>query len=74
MFEVWPDNWTVVMLFSDLHTQWRVGMQGKVGIDYGVLPTVFRIRGIPRRDWQVMFELLQVMESTALEVMHQSNS
>ena len=37
---VWPENWLAVEVFASLLTQWRVGMAGMVGLDYGVLPTM----------------------------------
>lgn len=49
-----------------------MGMGGPVGLDYNVLPTVFRLRGIPRSKWSEMFDLIQVMEVEALETMSES--
>jgi hypothetical protein len=33
-FEVWPENWDAVQLFTACATQWRVAMGGVTGLDY----------------------------------------
>lgn len=50
-------------------TQWRVGMAGATGLDYGSLPVVFRMVQVPRCDWQDVFEGIRAMESAALDEM-----
>lgn len=35
--EIWPDNRSAFELFGALQTQWRVGMNGPIGLDYNVL-------------------------------------
>lgn len=70
--QVWPENWPAVGVFASLLTQWRVGMAGMVGLDYGVLPTVFRMRGVPRKDWTEMFDLIRVMEDAAMKEMRRN--
>jgi len=49
-----------------LTTQWRVGFAGATGLDYGVLPTVFRLIGVPRAQWSRLFDDIRVMERGAL--------
>lgn len=66
MLDVWPENWGALNLFGDLMTQWNVGMNGPVGLRYEVLPTVFRLRGIPASEREEAFDGLRVMESEAL--------
>jgi hypothetical protein len=66
--EVWPDNWQAVMAFVSLETQWRVGMGGAYGLDYGAIPPVLMMKRIPRKDWPDVFEALRVMEDEALRV------
>lgn len=65
--EVWPDNLHTVNSFISLSTQWRVGMNGPTGLDYGAVPVVMRMAGIPRADWPEVFDGLRVMEDAALE-------
>jgi hypothetical protein len=36
-FEVWPENWEAVRLFIRCQTQWRIGMNGRAGLDYAAL-------------------------------------
>lgn len=66
---VWPENWPAVEVFASMLTQWRVGVAGMVGLDYGVLPTVFRMRGIARKEWPEMFDAIRVMEDAAMKEM-----
>jgi hypothetical protein len=47
-------------------TQWRVGMGGATGLDYGVLPHVLRLVGVPKREWPRVFDDLRVMEAAVL--------
>lgn len=68
---IYPDNVQAVALFSDLLTQWRVGMSGAIGIDYSALPVVMRIRAIDIDDCQELFECLQIMERAALSHMRE---
>lgn len=67
--EVWPDNWDSALLFTSMGTQWRVGMSGATGLDYGVLPAVLRLRGVSRSLWPGLFEDLRVLEAEALTTM-----
>jgi hypothetical protein len=68
---VWPDNWQALTVFNALGTQWRVGMAGPTGLDYGVLPDVFRFHAIPEADWPDLFQSIRAMEGEALAVMHE---
>lgn len=56
-----------------MQTQWRVGFSGPIGLDYGVLPQVFRMVGIPRADWSDVFECLQSMEAEAMRQMEKNS-
>ena len=64
---IYPDNMAPVAIFVDLTTQWRVGMNGITGLDYGALPAVLSIRQIKRDDRAEIFECLQVMERATLK-------
>ncbi len=52
-----------------MSTQWRVGMSGPTGLDYVALPQVMRLTGVPRKDWQDVFDGIRTMEDAALEKM-----
>jgi hypothetical protein len=64
---VWPENWQAFRLFVALSTQWNVGMGGPTGIRYESIPTVLRLRAVPRGEWSLLFEQLRTMESEALK-------
>lgn len=66
---VWPCNWPAVQLMSALATQWRIGMGGATGLDYGALPAVFELTGVPHEERKARFEELRIMERAALEAM-----
>lgn len=65
-FDVWPDNWTAARAFAALMTQWRVSMNGVVGLDYAAIPFVLRVQRVPRAEWESVFDDLRVMESEVL--------
>jgi hypothetical protein len=71
---LWPENLHSVNAFIAMATQWRVGMAGATGFDYGVLPSVFRLLGIPHKEWADTFECLRVMESEAMNVMQEARA
>ena len=63
-FEVWPENWAIVMMWCRVATQWRVSMAGPVGLDYGIFPWLFKLYQV--EDEREMIEGLQVMEQAYL--------
>ena len=72
--EVWPENWQAWVLFCQVSTQWRVGMGGATGLDYGAIyPLLDRIaQDAP--EWMDLFEDLQVLERAALKQMSDNRS
>jgi hypothetical protein len=66
-FEVLPDNWPAVVMWSRIQTQWRVSMNGMFGLDYSVLAWLFTL--YPTDNPRLLLEDLQVMEFAALEAM-----
>jgi hypothetical protein len=60
-------------VFVSLDTQWRSGVAGPTGLDYGVLPDVLRLSAIPEADWPDIFAAIRVMEDAALHVMHKKD-
>lgn len=64
--EVWDCNWPAYQLFTAVLTQWRVGMNGPIGLDYTALKTVMDIHGI--EDKKQMLEDINVMEVEAIKV------
>jgi hypothetical protein len=63
-FEVWDDNWQSVEMFLRLQTQWRVGMSGLIGLDYGAAEWLFRLYAVTEP--ASLLEDLQVMEAAVL--------
>lgn len=51
-------------MFLRLQTQWRVGMNGPIGLDYGVLEWLIRLYAA--EDSRSLLEDLQVMEGAVL--------
>lgn len=68
-FEVWPDNWRSFLVMDSMWTQWRTGACGATGLDYGVLPEVMKLVGVPAKDRPSVFQDIRVMESEAIAVM-----
>ncbi|CAG9184289.1 DUF1799 domain-containing protein [Cupriavidus respiraculi] len=65
--EVWPDTDLSVSLFGQISTQWRMGMNGPVGLDYGVLEFVLKLRRVPRSQWPRVFDDVRLMEHAAMQ-------
>lgn len=65
-FEVEPDNWQAVCVFSRLQTQWRYSFAGIVGLDYTAVEALFRILEI--EDKIELFAEIQTMEMAFLKV------
>lgn len=45
-------------------------MNGVTGLDYNVLPAVFRMLQIPETKWPDTFECLRILEAEAMKVMN----
>jgi Phage related hypothetical protein (DUF1799). len=67
--DVWAENLSAVNCFIAMSTQWRVGLAGATGLDYGALPAVLRMNGTPRSEWSEIFDSIRVLEETALQTM-----
>lgn len=69
--EVWPENWPAVDLFISMGTQWRIGMGGATGMDYGALyPQLDRLTDTPEQ-YDDLFSDIRWMERAALATMNQ---
>lgn len=69
--EVWPENWETARILLELDTQWRVGMGGRIGLDYATLFILLDRHGLSGDEWWQAFRDIQAMESAALEAMHE---
>lgn len=72
--EIWPESLAAFNVFQAMSTQWRIGMNGPTGLDYNVLPEIWRRLRIPKKERDQTFEDLQEMERAALCVMAKSHS
>jgi hypothetical protein len=54
-------------------TQWRTGMGGPTGLDYGVLPEIWRRLKVPPDERDDVFADLRVLETAALNEMHRKD-
>lgn len=70
--DIWPENWEAIVVFGALQTQWRIGMSGPTGLDYGTLPVVMDMLEIA--DHRQAFEGVIVMERTALEIFRENSN
>ncbi|WP_331852640.1 DUF1799 domain-containing protein [Pragia fontium] len=61
--------WNSFLVFKAMSTQWRVGMSGATGLDYGCLPQVMDFIGVSE-DKATVFADIQVMESVALSIIN----
>ena len=67
-FEVFQENWEIVMMFLRIQTQWNMSFGGIIGLKYEVLLLaggLFDLYNVENR--QEMLEGLQLMESVALK-------
>jgi hypothetical protein len=66
-FEVEPEAWPALMMFLDCQTQWRAGANGLIGLDYGAVAWLFRLRSIA--DESAMLSDLQIIEAEILQAL-----
>ena len=67
--EIWPENETAFHLFSALGTQWRVGMSGATGMDFGVVYHKMDRMKLTDAEFDDLEQAIQTMEREALKVM-----
>ena len=61
-FGILPENCEALAWFLKMQTQWRVGMAGPVGLDYGVFIQCAKDEGVKRRDRVWLLEDLRLLE------------
>lgn len=75
-FEVLPENWDAVEVFTSLGTQWKKSVVSSLsgggvfyeGLDYSAVEAVLRMFGFKRKRHRVLFGAVRVMERAALAV------
>lgn len=55
-------------------TQWRVGLGGAVGLDYGVLLALMNLQQIEKSEQLDILAQIQVMETAALGIFNESKT
>lgn len=66
VFYLWPEHVPAYELFERLQSQWRIGMQGCTGLDYGGVIAWLR-ETVPKRTRRAeLLDELQIMEYAAL--------
>jgi len=70
-FEVWDDNWEIVVMFLRMQTQWSVVMGGYTGLKYEVLFRLCDLYSV--EDPRAMLEGIQIMESAALQELNKTD-
>ena len=68
--EVWPENWPAYALFAYMRTQWRVGMAGATGLDYGPLHRKMDRMDLAPADYDDLEADIQTMEYAAISIMN----
>lgn len=69
--EIWPENLLPMQVFQAMGTQWRMGFNGPIGLDYSVLPMMIKQLGVSKKERKRVFDDVMVMERAALEVMRE---
>lgn len=69
-FGVLAENLEAVLWFLRMQTQWRVGMNGPVGMEYGVFLLWAKEEGVKRRDRVWLLDDLRLMEREYLSVVN----
>lgn len=71
VFDVDVDNQEVWELFLGLSGDWRIGPSGAMGIGKVAIKSLFQLKGIRKRRWPELTDLLQAMEMAALDEIRQ---
>lgn len=63
--EVWTENWAAIDLYRAIHTQWRAGPCGVIGLDYTAVRGEIAARGLDPDDtmWR-----MRVIEDAVLSM------
>jgi hypothetical protein len=67
---IWPENEAAVTLFCQLGTQWRIGMGGPIGLDYGPVFALMNRMDLTRAQYDQLFSDIRELEQSALTTMN----
>lgn len=67
MHTIYLENAAALTVYMRLHnTQWRSGMNGLVGLDYGPLAFFLELEQVPRERWPEVVDGVQLLEAEVL--------
>ncbi|WP_342222024.1 DUF1799 domain-containing protein [Candidatus Fukatsuia endosymbiont of Tuberolachnus salignus] len=64
--------WPSFLVMRAMSTQWRTGMAGPTGLDYGCLLHVMTLLGVEPR--ATVFDDIRTLKSIALSLIHKRHS
>lgn len=67
-FGILPENVDALVWFLKMQTQWRVSVNGLVGLDYGLFIMWSKDEGMKRKERMWLLEDLRLMEREYLDV------
>lgn len=72
IYYVWREHVAVLEMFMRVQTQWRTGPNGVIGLDYGVVLELAKLKQI--EDPVALLDDLQIMEQRARELLNKAAS
>lgn len=69
--QVWPENEAAWRLLERLQTQWRMGMGGATGLDYGVMHQMMDRMHLDPEAFDELELQMRILESEALTAMRE---
>jgi len=69
--DIWPEHVQAFELFNFMGTQWRTGMSGPTGLDYGVMHRKMDRMKLSEEEYDQLEADVMVMERTALACIHE---
>ena len=73
-FGILPENLDALNWFLQMQTQWRVGMNGLTGMDYGVFMQWAKEEGVKRLDRVWLLGDLRMMEGQFLNSLYSATA
>jgi len=68
--DIWPEHVQAFELFNFMGTQWRIGMSGPTGLDYGVMYRKMDRMKLSDEGFDQLEADVMLMERTALACIH----
>ena len=72
LFEIWPENKTSLEIFLRLRTQWVIGFNGVIGLNYSSVEMMLRLFDVS--DHRETFLDIQAMEIAILPILNEKGS